>query len=424
MLKRIIGLMLLFLSQPLFAQNLIEIYQLALTQDTQLKISESRFQSTQQALPLAKADRYPQISLSANITGIDSDNDVNDGNSRGFSITLLQNLYNAQTIAAIDVAEAKVAQMQAELEASRQNLIIRVAQHYFDILAADDNVKFAIAEKNAIARQLEQAQKRFEVGLMAITDVREAQALFDSAVAQQLLAENRLENAYQALQVMIAQPPSRALARLGDQLELNIPAPVDSTKWVELALQNNRSLVSSLAALNIARHTRTQQSQGHYPTVDFNARYNNTDSNSHQQDTTLSIELNMPLYTGGRLDAAKQQAEFDYQAARQATILQQRLISQQTRNAYLGVVSGISQVKALNQALNSSTTAFDATEAGFEVGTRTSVDVLVSLRETYRAQRDYASARYDYLLNILQLKQAAGLLNIKDLAQINQALTQ
>ncbi len=437
--KRFLFLTLLFLSQSLFAQNLIDIYELALEQDVQLKIAKSQFQSATEALPLATSARRPQINLSANSsiretdtsgTGSGSSSGVgsNTTNSFGFSVSLSQNIYNAETIAAIDIAEAQVAQAQAELEVSRQDLVIRVAERYFNILAAEDNVEFAIAEKNAIARQLEQAQKRFEVGLIAITDVHEAQARFDSAVAQELLAENLLDNAYQALEVIIAQTPSLSLARLGEQLELSVPAPVDSAQWVDIALQNNRSLVSSLAALKAALHTREQQARGNYPTVDFSASYSDTrfDDDSlgdyDQDDINLRVELNLPLFTGGRINALKQKAESDYQAARQATLLQRRLTSQQTRDAYLGVVSGISQVKALRQALSSSSTALEATEAGFEVGTRTSVDVLVSLRETYGARRDYASARYDYLINILKLKQAAGLLNIEDLAQINRWL--
>lgn len=435
MSKRILFLALLFASQPLFAQNLIDIYDLALKQDAQLKIAESRFQAATEALPLAVSARRPQVNLSANGTIRESDSSAptassgsNTTNSFGFSVSLLQNLYNAETIAAIDIAEAQVAQAQAELEVSRQDLIIRVAERYFSILAAGDDVEFAVAEKNAIARQLEQAQKRFEVGLIAITDVHEAQARFDSAVAQELLARNLLDNAYQALEVIIAQTPSSRLARLGEQLELNVPAPVDSAQWVEMALQNNRSLVSSLAALKAAQHTREQQARGNYPTVDLSASYSDTSidddtlGNYDQDDINLIVELNVPLFTGGRNNALKQKAESDYQAARHSTLLQRRLTSQQTRDAYLGVVSGISQVKALRQALSSSTTALEATEAGFEVGTRTSVDVLISLRETYAARRDYASARYDYLINILKLKQAAGLLNIEDLAQINRWL--
>lgn len=437
MFQRILLFVLLSASQPLHALDLIEIYQLALDQDAELKIAESQFRAAAEALPLASAQQLPQINFSANIAAQESDSSApsslgrsgdSESTSYGVGINLRQVVYNAETIASVDIAEAEVAEAQSNLEASRQQLLIRVAERYFDILAAEDNVEFAIAEKNAIARQLEQAQKRFEVGLIAITDVHEAQARYDSAVAQELLAENLLENAYQALEVIITEVPSLKLDRLGEQLELEIPKPQNSDEWVELALKNNLNLISSLAALRVAKLNRDKQARGGYPTVDFNASYSDNEFDDDdlgdydQNDLRLSLELNIPLYTGGRIGTARQQAEYQYQAARDATLLQRRLTSQQTRDAYLGVVSGISQVKALRQALSSSTTALEATEAGFEVGTRTSVDVLVSLRETYGAERDYASARYDYLLNILRLKQASGLLNVDDLIEINQWL--
>ena len=441
MYKKLALVLILLASPPLYAQDLLSIYELALEQDAQIKVAESEYFSAIEALPVATAAYRPQVNLSANLTARETDSTApttgstssvgsNRTDSYGYTLSLTQSIYNAESLAQIDVAEAQVASATADLEFSHQDLIIRVAESYFNILAAEDNVEFAIAEKTAIGRQLEQAQKRFEVGLIAITDVHEAQARYDSAVAQELLAKNLLDNANQALQVIIADTPYTRLAQLGDRLELNIPDPNDIDDWEETALDNNRSLVSSLAALKAAQFARDQQSGSDNPTVDFRASYtdNSLDDESlgdyDQDDITLAIELNIPLYTGGRISAQKQQAEQDYQAARNSTLLQRRLTSQQTRDAYLGVVSGISQVKALKQALSSSTTALEATEAGFEVGTRTSVDVLVSLRETYAARRDYASARYDYLINILRLKQAAGLLNIDDLAEINRWLVQ
>ncbi|MCP4488221.1 MAG: TolC family outer membrane protein [Gammaproteobacteria bacterium] len=434
MYKLLLTLCLILASPSLFAQDLIDVYNQALQQDAQLRIAESEYLAATEALPVASSAYLPQVNFSANVTSSDSDSgstgDDGTTDSYGYTLSLFQNIYNAETIALVDIAEAQVAKAEADLAVSRQDLIIRVAERYFGILASEDNLELAIAEKNAIGRQLEQAQKRFEVGLIAITDVHEAQARYDSAVAQQLLAKNLLDNASQALQVIIAETPDLQLAQLGDELELGIPAPEDSRLWVEVALKNNNGLVSSLATLNVAKYTRAQLASSDTPTLDFTASYTDTSIESDisgeydQEDLALQIELNVPLYTGGRISAQKQQAESEYQAAKDATLLQQRLTSQQTRDAYLGVVSGISQVKALRQALSSSTTALEATEAGFEVGTRTSVDVLVSLRETYAARRDYASSRYDYLINILRLKQASGLLNVDDLLEINLWLIQ
>jgi len=413
------------------AQDLMDIYRLALEQDIELKIAESEYQSTQESLPIASAALKPQINFSANLSQRESDKSTSPSNtikSSGYSLNLTQNLYNAETLATIDAAGAFVTKALAELEDSRQKLILRVAESYFDILATQDDVEFARAEETAIDRQLEQAQKRFEVGLIAITDVHEAQAQYDTAIAQTILAENLLDNAFQALQVIIAQTPSLQLARLSDTLELMLPDPAQSQPWVDIALQNNRSLVSALAAEQAADHERQIKSKSRYPTLDFTASYSDdsfeddTPSDYDQEDITLTILLNVPLFTGGRISAERAQTEAAYQSAKNAALLQKRLTSQNTRIAYLGVISGISQVKALKQALNSSTTALEATEAGFDVGTRTSVDVLIGLRQTYGARRDYARARYDYLINTLKLKQAAGLLNADDLDQINRWL--
>lgn len=418
-------------SVSLQAQDIMDIYRLALEQDAELKIAESEYQIVRASLPIANSALKPQIDFSANLSQRESDVSTTGKNTRqtsGYSFNLTQTLYNAETLATIDAAEATVAKAQSEFEFRQQDLILRVAQSYFDILAAQDDVEFAQAEETAIARQLEQAQKRFEVGLIAITDVREAQARYDTALAQTILTENLLDNAFQALQVIIAQPPLPDPARLSDRLELNPPNPAQSQPWVEIALQNNRSLLAALAAERAANYERQIKNKSRYPTLDLTASYvdssidDDTLGDNDQEDITLTLLLNVPLFTGGRISAERSQAEAAYQSAKNTALLQKRLTSQNTRIAYLGVISGISQVKALKQALKSSTTALEATEAGFEVGTRTSVDVLESVRVTYGASRDYASARYDYLINTLKLKQATGLLTTDDLEQINRWL--
>jgi outer membrane protein len=386
------------------------------------------YQAELESLPVATSALKPQINFSAQGSTRELDlatTGENTINSTGYSLNLVQSIYNGVTLATVDATEANIAKALAEFEVSKQDLMLRVAERYFTILAAQDNLDFAVAEENAIARQLDQATKRFEVGLIAITDVLEAQARFDTAVAQSLLAENLLDNANQALQVIIAQAPSETPAKLGDRLELVIPEPANSQQWVDMSLQNNQRLIAALAALQAADFERQRTGKSRYPTVDLTASYSDSSIDDDiigdldQEDLTLMIQLDVPLFTGGRISAERQQAEANYQSAQSTALLQKRLTSEQTRNAYLGVVFGISQVKALKQALASSTTALEATEAGFDVGTRTSVDVLISLRETFRAQRDYASARYDYLINTLKLKQATGLLSADDLEQIN-----
>ncbi len=417
--------------QPLAAQDLATIYGLALEKDAELLIAESNYLAAVQALPIARSARLPQVFFNANGSLRESDNSEtgsSDNQTIGYSFNLSQSLYDNETSANVDAAEAVAKAELARLQAARQALLLRVAETYFGVLAAQDNVDFAYAERTAIARQLEQAQKRFEVGLIAITDVHEAQARFDSAEAQAILAENLLENAYQSLAVITGDASIRNLARLGKKLDLALPDPASAERWVETAMEFNLELLAARNNLDATRFERRKHSRSRYPTVDLVASYADNDvdddllGDSRQDDLTLAIELQLPLYTGGRIDAEQAKSESEVVAARNNLLLQNRLASQQSRTAYLDVVSGISQVNALKQALDSSNIALEATQAGFEVGTRTSVDVLVSLRETYRAQRDYAGSRYDYMINKLKLRQAAGTLKDDDLFEVNQWL--
>ena len=413
------------------AEDLLTVYRLALENDAQLMIAESNYLTAIQALPLAESANRPQISLNANGRVRESDNSETGNNSSdniGYSLNLTQSLYNTENTGNINVAEANTEAALARLKAARQELVIRVAETYFSILAAGDNVEFAYAERNAIARQLEEAQKRFEVGLIAITDVHEAQASFDNAEAQVILAENILENAFQALIVLTADTSINNLTPLGEDLKLELPDPATVQPWVLLALDNNLDLLAAQYSLNAARHERDKNTRNRYPTVNLTATYADNDENnnlfgdSRQDDLTVGIEVEIPLYTGGRLPAERAEGDSRFRAAQNLQLLQSRLAAQQSRTAFLDVVSGISQVKALKQAFQSSKIALEATQAGFEVGTRTSVDVLLSLRETYRTQRDYAGARYQYVLNKLRLKQAAGLLREEDVIEVNNSL--
>ena len=432
--SKLVLLILLFWWQASPAEDLVTVYGLALKNDAELMIAESNYLSAIQALPLARSGRKPQISLNASGSARESDNSEtgdNDVDTVGYSLNLTQSLYNTEIQGDINVAEASTAAELARLQAARQALILRVAETYFSILAAGDNVEFANAERTAIERQLEQAQKRFEVGLIAITDVQEAQARFDTAESEVILAENILENAFQSLVVITADTSINRLAPLGDDLTLTLPDPSIAEPWVLLALNNNLDLVAAQQDLNAARYERDKNARSGYPTLDLTASYADNDvegdeirGDYDQDDVIVGLELQVPLYTGGRISAEQAEAESNFVSAKNTLLLQTRLARQQSRTAYLDVVSGISQVKARKQALESSNIALEATQAGFEVGTRTSVDVLISLQETYRAERDYARSRYDYLLNKLRLKQAAGLLQEDDLFDINRWLIQ
>lgn len=420
-------------SSALQAMDLIQVHNLASEQDAQLMIARSNLESTRYSLGQANSAKKPQINFEANATYQDSGNTLTTDDTQnifGYTLSLQQNIYNSEVSALSDAAQANIDKSEAEYKAAQQDLIIRTTEAYFNILSAQDSVEFAQAEKNAIGRQLEQAKKRFEVGLIAITDVKEAQASYDFSLSQEIIANNALDNSREALQVIIGQTLSEPLKKLGEGVKLIIPEPANGAEWVKQAQQFNLSLVSNEASLRAANENRKVAKSGKKPTVNFIASYNDNSIDSDvygdfdTDDLTLSLQLNMPLYTGGRTSAAIRQAEADYATAQNNLLLQKRLIAQQTSTAYLAVVSGIGQVNALKQALVSTTAALEATEAGFDVGTRTSVDVLNSLRETYRSKRDFASARYDYLINTLKLKQAAGLLSMDDIPAINQWLTQ
>ena len=433
LLSKLVLLALFGWSQTVSAQDLVTIYGLALANDAELQIAESDYLAAIQAVPFARSANRPQISLNANASASEIDSSVTDRSTdtnTGYSLNLTQPLYDNVVTGNISVAEAAVATQLARVQAARQNLILRVAQTYFGILAAQDNVDFTYAERTSIARQLEQAEKRFEVGLIAITDVHEAQARFDTSDAQAILAENILENAYQALVVITGDDSIKSLSRLSEELKLEMPQIGGSEAWVGLALEFNRDLIAAQQNLHAARFERDKNARLGYPTLDFIARYADENTNSDddirddfsRKEFIVGLELEVPLYTGGRISSEQARAESEYASAQNRVLLQNRLATQQARTAYLDVVSGISSVKAFKQALASTNIALEATQAGFEVGTRTSVDVLISVRETFRAQLEYAGSRYEFLINGLKLRQAAGILQEDDLAEINRWL--
>ena len=415
------------------AADLVEVYRLSLKNDAELMIAEADYNAAIQALPLAKSVNKPQVFFNIDALLRETDNSDTGRSSHdtiGYGLNLTQAIYDTTIRGDINVAEANSEVALSRLKSVRQDLILRTAQAYFTVLAAEDNLDFAEAERTAIARQLEEAQKRFEVGLIAITDVYEAQASFDSAEARVILADNILENSLQSLVVITADSSIRKLAPLGENLKLSMPDPISVAAWVLLAATNNLDLIAAQQNLNAARYQRDKQNRNRNPTVDLFASYGDDDRNDtllgdgRQQDLIVGIELQVPLFTGGRIGAERDQAEAQYVSAQNTVLLQSRLSSQQSRTAYLDVVSGISQVTSLKQAVKSADIALEATRAGFEVGTRTSVDVLISTRETFRQIRDYAGARYNYVLNKLRLKQAAGILQADDLKDINAYLTQ
>lgn len=416
------------------AGGLLDNYLLARDNDPQLKAADATRLAQGETKDQSVALLLPNIALSGNTDKISSETKSNfafnpsrdeDFHSSGYSLVLTQPVYHHDYWVGLRQADATVAQAEADYGTAKQDLMIRLASGYFDLLAAQDNLDFARAEKEATARQLEQAKQRFEVGLIAITDVHEAQAQYDLTVAQEISADNLLANAREALQEITGQY-EQAPQLLQDEIPLLSPEPNDIEQWVKKATDQNLGLKSAQFARQVASEETNRQRSGHYPTLDVVASTSHSDSNSafgSERDTDqISLQLNLPIFAGGAVSSRTRQAAYRAEAAKQTLLQTRRSVVRQTRSAYLGVIAEVSRVKALKQAVVSNAKANEATQAGFEVGTRTIVDVLLSQRELFRAKRDYARSRYDYILNTLRLKQAAGSLAQPDIAAIDKWL--
>lgn len=431
------GLILMLLavsSHTAYAIDFLQALDKAEQSDPDILAAEFQYQATLESRPQSRSALLPQLNLSVFKT--DSSQDISnsvlypdgsyDSDTDGFSLTLQQSIYNHSYYAQLHKADSIIASATADINAARQALILRVAEAYFNALGAEDNLKFALAEKEAIGQQLEQTQKRFEVGLIAITDVKESQAQYDISVAQAISAENLLATSLEALRSIINLMPED-IAPVTDNLPLQSPEPADIDQWVETAINNNLALKSAQYNFEAAQQQVSIDRSGHYPSLDLSAQYSDTSNNSDisgrdTEDTSLTLQLNIPIYSGGSTSANTRQSIALKEQARALRDKARRTAVQLSRESYLGVTTSIAEVNAFKQALISTQTAYEATQAGFEVGTRTAVEVLAALREQYRAERDYARARYTYIVNMLRLKQAAGTLSRDDAVQVNQWL--
>ncbi|MCG7919468.1 MAG: TolC family outer membrane protein, partial [Candidatus Thiodiazotropha taylori] len=311
----------------------------------------------------------------------------------------------------------------ADFASAEIDLMVRSTTAYFDILSAEDDLRVANAEREATGRQLEQAQQRFDVGLIAITDVHEAKAAYDAARASEIAAENSLDNAWEALFEIIGPKAKSDLAKLGDGLLLNPPVPNNLTDWSDTAQQQNYSIIAARSNLKVLEQEIDVSKSGHYPTLDLVGGYsiNRSDSDrATEADTAkIGLSLEVPIYTGGAVSASTRQSQANYRAAQQSLDQTRRGVNRQVRDAFRGVLSTISQVEALKAATVSAQSALESTQAGYEVGTRTIVDVLNVQRNLFSSQRDYLNSRYGYILNGLALKSAAGTLSESDLETVN-----
>lgn len=416
------------------AADLSAVYALAQQNDPGLRAAQAIREAALEARPLARSQLLPEIGLTGDISyssrDVDGaiagsyDDDFGSGNA---AVQLVQPLFRKDRQIQLDQADDQVAQADVDLTTAEQDLIVRVTEAYFGVLSAQDTLRFTEADVKAIARQLDQAKQRFEVGLIAITDVNEAQARFDQARADAIVAENSVDNAIESL-LEITGTPTGPLAGLREGIMLDPPNPASLDEWTETALANNPSVISAQFDADIARKEVERQDAGDLPTLDLVGSYGLARSDSRvgvdANDATIGLQLAIPLYTGGGVDAATRQARFQYNATQQVLEQRRREVKTQVRNAYRGILANISRVKALEATEISVQSALEASEAGFEVGTRTLVDVLDTQRDLFRARRDLAVSRYDYVLNFLSLLQAAGTLSDENVSTANQWLVE
>ena len=414
-----------------FAEDLLEVYNLALKSDPELLAEIASRQAVGELDAQSLALFLPQINLQGNTNKVDQDTSSSaifdgdrDFNRHGYNLNITQPIFRKDNFVQRDKAEIAIDSAQASYQIVSQDLILRVADRYFDFLAKQDDLSFAIAEKESIARQLDQAQQRFDVGAATITDVAESQAGFDLSHARLIEAENELANSKERLYETTGRSIDQ-VAPLQVEAEPVRPDPQSIDEWSQVALaQNPAMLVAHLAVKNAGQEIELQKS-GHYPSLDLVGGQDYTSSSDGQlggaktKELNIGLALNVPIYTGGAVVSRTREATYRLDQVMQNEEQQRRLIYRQSRVAYNNVISGVSRVKALKQAVISSERAFESTEAGYEVGTRTTVDVLNVRRNLFSARRDYAIARYQYIVATLRLKQAAGTVSSEDLAKIN-----
>jgi len=438
--------------------SLIDIYKRALDNDPAFREAEAQYLVTSQGKPLARSFLLPNLSL----TGVRSNRhqdtaggaiattgqsagsrSVLDLDTQGWGVSLTQTVFDWGQLKTLKQADKRVAQAETTYEAAKQDLTTRVATRYFAVLQSEDNLASARSAREAISRQLEQAQRRFEVGLIAITDVQQSQAAYDTAVATEIQAQQTLATAHEFLREIIGEDVAK-LAGPKDDFPLLSPDPMSPEEWVKRALAENLTLNAQRLALDVA-NTQIEIDRGsRLPKLSLSANYadNTVDqtqtlynsplpgcppapapctSFSPTQPTTTgwSLNLTFPIFTGGYNSAKIQQSVYNSRLTEQTLERITRQTERQTRDSFLTVLSDISRVRALRQSVESNRTALRATEAGFEVGTQTTVDVLVAQNALRLAETDYAQSRYSYLLAVLALKQASGSLSETDVMEID-----
>ncbi|HEY7773284.1 MAG TPA: TolC family outer membrane protein [Marinagarivorans sp.] len=428
-----------------YSDSLAEIYRLAVQNDAEYRVAQANYEADRLAKNVNRAGLLPQISASASYT----ENDISGTTTRlettdplaygtldfdrktdttNLSAQLDQPLFNAAAWYQYKSGKGLTELSEVTFRSEEQALILRTAEAYFDSLKAIDDLETAIAEEDALSHSLEQTKQRFEVGLTAITEVHEAQAQYDSAKANRLISEGALVIAFEALEVLTGSP-HKQVAPLKSTFPVTPPEPADRESWVEMAKEANLDLLSAQKRFEIAETNYKVARSGHLPTLSARLGYSDTDNDGDlpsdvgdSAGTSATVTLSLPIFTGGRTSAVRQQAANQQVAAKETINLIERSVTQQTRSLHQRVNTGVATVHARQQAIVSNESALEATKAGYDVGTRNLVDVLNAQRRVYDAKRNFLSTLYDYVLSGLRLKQAAGTLSAQDLVQLDQWL--
>jgi outer membrane protein len=417
---------------PALAANLSDIYRLAREHDAAYAAARQAQRAGQEKIPQGRAGLLPTVTLGANLRHTDSSNSASGSTnygSHGYSLTLTQPIYRRQNLESHEQARIQALIADQELSLAGQNLLLRVATAYFEVLQAEDVLATAEAEKIAIEEQLAQARKSFEVGTATITDTHEAQARRDLTTALVIAALNDVEVKRRALEILIDRE-APALDRLRDNVSMPRPDPDNMDTWAKQAESGSLTVLIGESNLELARRELARQRGGHLPTLDLVASHSDNRNGASSlgtradtKSTVLGVELGWVLYQGGAIDSREREAAANLERARYLLEDARRQARQNVRQGYLGVLSGNARVGALEQALVSSEAQLRSTKLGLEVGVRTRVDVLNAQQQVFGTRRDLAAARYQALLATLQLKAAAGILTETDLQAVDALLS-
>ncbi len=454
LISLVVGVVLAASSNNLYAENLAEVYQLALKSDPTLLKAQALAIAAKEGIIQARAILLPQLNASADMSSRESETQnyqtafqelapigslitlTTDSTTYGAELTM--QLYHHDSWLKMSNAKKSAHQSDLNFQLAKQQLIIRVTKAYFDILDAKESLKFAVAEKTAIARQLEQTKQRFAVGLTAITDVHEAQAQYDNAITSEIKAEHKVFSTEEELRTITDVYPTNLSALNTSSFSTTTPAPKSANEWQQIAESKSLDIIVQKVSVDIAKKNIDIAQAGHYPTIDFKGSAGKSTSTTgfaaqngnitfpstpYYNSQNLGITLTVPLYSGGATSSIVRQAQQNYVVASQDLALAHRSVVRDTRNAYHTVIEAISSIKALQQSVISAESALKATQAGFEVGTRTIVDVLNSTRNLYDAKRNLATTRYGYIQSVLALKRASGLISFQDIIDINNGLS-